>query len=269
MTIKHISVSQFKTYEDCPKKWYIEKIVGIRKPGTTATRFGTKFHEFMEEWARGSYNVDPIPKYMTPFIKKSPDFFKWLRTLQEPEIEEEINYVLPASGIPFIGFIDLQSGPGIIEDYKTVGDWKWALKEAALYEDVQMNMYAFVKKTIDVLIHYQFNKKTHGMKTVTAAYNPLVGQAVHDKIDMAAIKMSEDSEKPIEDILKNTNSCGKFGGCPFKDYCSNQCSIKELKVRVENPHVKERGQEELINMEPQNRLAELASEIMHNQSGMF
>ena len=264
MPLKHISVSQYKTYTDCKKKWYIEKVVGIRTPGTPATEFGSKFHEFMEKWVETKGNI-PIPDFMASFYAASPDFFKQLTKYTSPKIEEELNYILPVSQIAFVGYVDLQSSKGKVQDYKTVGSWKWALREDTLRDDIQMNMYGHLITDAALLVHFQFNKQTHMMKTVAVPFDPRKGKKVHDLIDEAAGFMQADSKKPIEDIEKNTKSCKKYGGCPFRDYCTNQVSLKELRVKIENPHVKKRGKEELNNMGQEDRLLELMDEKSHSK----
>ena len=264
MKLKHISVSQYKTYTDCHKKWYIEKVVGIKTPGTAATEFGSKFHDFMEKWVE-SHGSIKIPSFMQPYYRASTSFFTQLANLKNPKIEEELNYILPESQVPFIGYVDLQSDTGKVEDYKTVGSWKWALREDGLRDDVQMNMYAHLIKDTQTSTHYQFNKQTNMMKTVTVPFDPRRGQKTHDLIDQAAMQMQADANKSIEEVEKNIKSCKNYGGCPFREYCTNQCSIKELKVKIENPHVKERSKEELNNMESEDRILELASELDHSK----
>lgn len=257
--LKHVSVSQYKTYTDCPRKWYIEKVVGIRSPGTQATKFGSEFHEFLENYVGTAPRMDLVlvPKNMERFMDASPEFFDWLARLENPKVEEEINYILPVSKVPFIGFVDLQSSPQRVEDYKTVGDWKWALDKDGLREDIQMNMYAhLLGEDKKILTHYQFNKKTYRMKIIEVPYTPRRGKEVHDLIDEAAIKMKEDALiEDVEDTIKNTNSCGNYGGCPFRDFCTKKCNIEELKVKVEGGGKKDE------EMNYGERLKELASEM--------
>ena len=46
---KHVSASQLRTYTDCPRKWWIEKVGGISSPRSTAADFGVRVHYLLEK----------------------------------------------------------------------------------------------------------------------------------------------------------------------------------------------------------------------------
>jgi RecB family exonuclease len=41
--LEHVSASQIKTFKDCPRKWYYQKILGIPTPSTASTDLGSKY----------------------------------------------------------------------------------------------------------------------------------------------------------------------------------------------------------------------------------
>ena len=46
----HVSASQFKSYEQCKRKWYFEKVVNLPRPPAEHFAFGTVLHGVIERW---------------------------------------------------------------------------------------------------------------------------------------------------------------------------------------------------------------------------
>ena len=56
--VKHVSASQISTFLDCPRKWYLNKIVGLDSPSSAATELGGDVHTQLEAYLRGEGGPD-------------------------------------------------------------------------------------------------------------------------------------------------------------------------------------------------------------------
>ena len=100
----HVSASQIKTYLDCPRKWYLQKIVGLPSPSSASTELGKDIHSIIEAYFRDGLD---IPETDTGAIAKRG--LEYLPSRDEDlSIELGIHEALPIkhSPVPIIGFID-------------------------------------------------------------------------------------------------------------------------------------------------------------------
>lgn len=80
--IKHLSYSQYNTYTQCPRSWYLSKVVQAEEKQTWYLPIGSAVHDMIE--ARLSRtDVTPIAEdYFYPLIRKQmevePDTRQWL-----------------------------------------------------------------------------------------------------------------------------------------------------------------------------------------------
>lgn len=272
----HVSVSQAKTFDDCNMKWYLDKVEGIRPPATPALEFGNMFHEMMENIANGKpfeYLLEKS-KLLKKIFDRNEEYILNVANKQgvaEKEIREPL-----IGGVDFLGYVDFtvyEPNKIIIDDYKTVGDWKWALTINTLGGDPQLNIYAYYedeKMTKDgdsrpiYIRHIQFNKKTYTMKEVLVPYNAVTGRSMFQWMQGIAFKIIDTRKMKLGQVPKNKKSCSKYGGCPFQDFCNSTLSIEELRDMY-NPNVKERNVEELEVMKPEERLEEVEKEQNFNK----
>ena len=159
--IPHISYSQYNSYTNCPRSWYLGKLKQAEEKQTWFLPIGTAVHQMIED----ELNNDFVPKpsfasssaeiYFYPLIsaqlKIEPDMSKWLSggSLEAPvvgdlalqqvrdcfekaldfldeievwEVEYDVTGNLPGLEVPVKGFVD------IIGEHKKHGpiilDWK-------------------------------------------------------------------------------------------------------------------------------------------------
>lgn len=89
MTIEHISFSQYSSYTQCPRSWYLSKIARAEERQTWFFPVGTAVHSMIEDYLdpdtgdglRVSY-PDRAQNYFYPLIEKQmqiePDLSQWL-----------------------------------------------------------------------------------------------------------------------------------------------------------------------------------------------
>src|SRR5579859_5849689 len=48
--LRHVSASQIETFEDCPRRWYLDKVLGLAMPPSAAQARGVAIHKELEDW---------------------------------------------------------------------------------------------------------------------------------------------------------------------------------------------------------------------------
>lgn len=164
-----VSVSQMNTCDDCPLKWYFEKILKLPREEHDHFKFGTVLHACLERIILGE---EPFPEGWDADAPTGSSAL--IRSLVEEGVEVgavkpgtddqhvEYKFEIPLGeeydNLIFLGFIDLldlsQSFP-CVQDHKTVsgnkrarspeGVWgRYAKTVEGLKEDRQMLLYAWV-----------------------------------------------------------------------------------------------------------------------------
>lgn len=98
--IEHLSYSQFKSYTDCPRKWYLGKVRQAEEKQTWYLPIGIAVHSMIEDWINPEVHftgqdVIKASDYLYPLIEKQleiePDTSKWLAggSKDSPIIEEK------------------------------------------------------------------------------------------------------------------------------------------------------------------------------------
>lgn len=273
-----ISVSSAKTFQDCNMQYFIGSVLKIRKPDAPATLIGTKFAELTEALANGEdtspWLEDENQVTVKMLYNKNKEFLDNLEkevSKAEFELAFGINLYISYSG--WIDAIIETEDKIILRDYKTCGSWQYTLTDKNLGVDEQLNIYGYFihtyynpKNKPIWLEHQQFHKGTGMRKEVRVPYNHEEGKVIYDWIVEQAEGIIDVRRLNISKVNKNFDSCGKFGGCPYQPYCKGNTSLEELKEML-NPNVKERTKEELTQMKPEERLAELRKEQEFNKKG--
>ena len=166
----HVSVSQMNTCDDCPLKWYFEKILKLPREEHDHFKFGTVLHACLERILQGE---EPFPAgWDTDAPAGTSDM---IRSLVEEGVEVgavkpgphdncevEYEFKIPLGpeydDLLFVGFIDLLDISRFfpcVQDHKTVSGNKRAKTPEAVWgryaktveglkEDRQMLLYAWV-----------------------------------------------------------------------------------------------------------------------------
>lgn len=224
---KHVSASQIKTYLDCPRKWYLQKIVGLPSPSSPSTELGKEIHSVIEAYFRDGLDIPDSD--IGQIAKRGLEFLP--NPSEDLSIELGIHEALPIkeSPIPIMGFIDLlHKGQGFVRiiDHKTTSSKKYTKTSKELGYDVQMNIYA--KAVFDnmptleqvELVHVYYGTKTPSWSSsVSYVLTRQENEEQFIEIVKTIDKMKLDAIKEETTIEKNLDSCFKFGGCPYRSEC--------------------------------------------------
>lgn len=171
--LKHISYSQYNTFENCPRSWYLGKVVKAEEKPTWFLPVGTAVHTMIEDNLDGEMaeNLKTAEDYFFPLIEKQmliePDTSKWLTgsangvairdglALQQVkdcfekalefldqidvwEVEWDASGPLPGLEVPVVAYVD------IIGEHKKYGpviaDWKTGSQKPS--SNFQLETYA-------------------------------------------------------------------------------------------------------------------------------
>jgi len=220
------SASQLKTYKECPRKWFISKILGVRTPGTEATRVGTRVHEAIEDFINyGKALRDPVALPAKDWLW--PIF---LRNKRTDDIKVEKEFEITFDGFNLSGKIDIAIfTDATIVDHKTTSAWKWAMNEEQLAEDIQVHTYAYVffqqkpeANHVKIVYNYMKKKKGKAQRLVTIALSREANENFMRAYILPLLQgMEKDATKvlPLDVSPNEYSACGKYGGCPFRDFC--------------------------------------------------
>lgn len=241
----HLSASQLKTADECPRKWYWQKIIGVRVPETGAMTLGKAIHSELEGWARGS--DAPLSPLAAAGLVHLPPRSEAL--LAESPLEQPS---LTLRGIPFLGYIDLAAPPGAwrdvpaIVDHKTTSDFRWAKTPDALSTDPQAVAYArwaamryygaglaegaidahpatdTGDRTVDVRFVYYRTRGAIATKPVDVTFKVRDLAPQWERFGKTVDAMKRYAEVPETEaraVPANLSACDMFGGCPHRARC--------------------------------------------------
>jgi RecB family exonuclease len=215
---EHISYSQFNTYTQCPRNWYLSYIRKAQQVQTWYLPIGTAVHQMVEEHLKGVPRYDGQPPKAEDFfyplvsaqMEIEPDLPKWVaggkkddpcvegKALQKVkdcfekaleflgdvdvwEVEFDASGSLPGLSVPIKAFVD------IIGEHKKHGpvilDWKTGSKKPK--DNFQLETYAALLK----MSEYGRRAKLADIKGLWAMLDP--GAAVARPMDLSAVDPAE------------------------------------------------------------------------------
>lgn len=269
-----ISVSSAKLVNMCQKKYYIEKVLNIVPPEAPHFFIGKVFAKLTEAIAKRMPFEHILQKseVVACLYDKNIDWFQENVT-KTSQAEMELNFEISLI-LQFLGYIDaifFEEKRILIRDFKTASDFKWSLDEIGLSSDEQLNIYGYFidkyhnPKRLPIWIEQQqFHKTSHKRRQVQVPYCADTGKQTYDWMIMQADKIREVLGMDLEDVPKNTKSCGAFGGCKNRPYCEGGMTIEELEDMF-NDAIKKRSKQEIKEMKPEERLEETKQEINFNK----
>lgn len=245
------SASQVDCFRQCPRKWFLQYVCGVKTPGSPSQELGTKIHAEIEGYlTKGAWpNEDPTALVAAQAsVKNLPK--------PGPDLLVEHEFVLPIGskapgGEPQMmgGFVDLAHGRAlkegklVIRDHKTTKDYVWNKTEAELRHNTQGITYAFWGYSVAKLAregallnplfdpiwdegidsvefghHYVKSKKPFG-SVVVAADMPWEKVAtewtrIRSDVDVMTELAATGSDDPHA-VAGNSDSCDAYGGCFF------------------------------------------------------
>lgn len=225
--VPHVSASQITTFRDCPRKWYLDKIVGLERPSTPATALGSAVHAVLEAYLRGE--VDSLDGDTEAHRIAQQGFDHLPRRGDHLDIELSLESDMPLSDavVPVKGFVDLiDHESGEIIDHKTSSNKRYTKTSRELATNVQMVLYAsayfarYPERDRVTLTHVYYGTRTPWSKRVsvkvTRSHVASEWEAIKETIaDMVQASKADNAG----DVPACYESCDKFGGCPFMGQC--------------------------------------------------
>ena len=92
---EHISFSQWNTYTNCPRNWYLSRVRHAEETQTWFLPIGTAVHQMIEDQLAGEIDSPSAEQVFYPLIQKQmliePDTTKWLAggSKDSPVVEEK------------------------------------------------------------------------------------------------------------------------------------------------------------------------------------
>lgn len=246
--VQYLSVSSLDKAETCLRSWWYRYVAHIVEPVGAAPAAGVALHSELERYLRtGDRNLSALALSGLHLLPERGDHLL---------IEHPINGEITADGVPIKGRIDLID-TAYEQDVVEVIDWKWKrdgknaaymLEPNELLGTLQMSGYgAFVAVTFPRVTHVRLSHgyfplrgrkpfkshKLHGVEDVVRAWERAT--PIARTIKHAA------TQPTAETVDANTNSCGRYGGCTHREYCTafgrhslanvfGETAAKELKM---------------------------------------
>ena len=222
-----LSATEIETFETCRRKWAYLYLDGIKPPSSKAAQFGTLVHGFLRNYLIG-YQIDHQSQegqVAKPGLSYLPS------RLPEENTERPIFFL--TQGHIFHGYIDFFDNVGcqtwLIGDHKTTADLNRALTGTNLKKDIQANIYAqwaFSENRAEtVRLRWIYYRTKSTPKAICVEAELSKAEAEENFIRIAKIADEITSivkDKPASAALhKNTNSCFKYGPCPFYAKCKS------------------------------------------------
>lgn len=238
MKLPNLSASGYGTFKDCPRKWWYEKVIGLRGPPTEAMSMGTRMHALIETYLKTGAWTGPYAAQLTPLCVPALEWLVPLRhRIVDPQRDAfvEAPLSLPAGTLgtlPIKGFVDYCDDTPLVIDHKTkndLSDTRFLYTAETVTGDPQMLFYAQllwgdVRPPTVELGHIYYSRSTPGADG-SARGLATWGQVEDntEKFVQAAHAMhsyvgARDKEQAHE-IPHDLAACAKYGGCPHAAYC--------------------------------------------------
>lgn len=225
--LPHVSASQITTFRDCPRKWYLNKIVGLVSPGSSATELGSQVHAALESYLRRESDVIGTEDEIGEIARTGAEYLPERGDHLEIELSLEENMPLRDAPVLVKGFVDLiDHNNNEIIDHKTSGNKRYTKTQRELKVNVQLMMYAeayfqrFPDKDKVTLTHIYYGTRSRWSKRVSVTVTREHVASEWAKIKDTINEMITASCAPnASEVYAEYDSCSKYGGCPFKGAC--------------------------------------------------
>lgn len=224
--VQYLSVSSLGKAETCLRSWWYRYVAHIVEPIGTAPAAGVALHSELERYlCTGDRNLSALALSGLHLLPTRGDHLM---------IEHPIDGEITADGVPIKGRIDLidTSDPNTVE----VIDWKWKrdgknaaymLEPNELLSTLQMSGYgAFIAATFPRATHVRLSHgyfPLRGRKPFKSSKLHVVDDVVRawERATPIARTIKHAAMQPTaETVDANTNSCGRYGGCTHREYCT-------------------------------------------------
>lgn len=244
--MKSVSASQIRNWQQCPRKWYFEKVADF--PVTTSPQqlIGQDIHDKLEKHLKyGEALEDAASREAVALLP----IYRRLFFLTEYPTNYNLDFHV--ADVPVRGRLDvldlqnLRAGVVDIYDFKTTSSFEYMKTEEELARDVQMVLYgAWAQHRLRVpyvrLSHVYVHKKKPQAKLVsTELLDTAHVQSVFSGITTVVEKMKVSyGASNHYDVPKNTSACFAYGKqCEFFDICDSPTKTKDLKQQLEDKNM--------------------------------
>jgi PD-(D/E)XK nuclease superfamily protein len=226
-----VSPSQMKTADDCLRMWGYQQIDGIRSPGSAGTELGTLTHAQLERYFQSIGTIYPDATALAGRIANSGlALLPKPRPLSPEWPGPEFQFNFTVDGCDFRGTIDLpyvDDGVAVVLDHKTLKDFRYCETSESLKVAYQRIIYS-----VAALRHFDTDLSRadwiyygtippHPSKTVSYGPEP-ADETLGLFTDLVLPKAKELvrlRKFKSTDLPQNFQSCGKYGGCSFRERC--------------------------------------------------
>lgn len=226
------SASSLKLLKECNRKWYFEKVMGLKPPvkSQAALNRGSELHKIVEAYLEGK--TDEIDDPLAVLHQAVLDARR-----AEQNLKVEDYFKIERGGITLRGFIDLHTARGIW-DHKTSSDLKrYGETVETLPQNLQLNLYAhhwfslYPDAPTCTVGHIQY--QTKGKPKVALVEATLTREQVErymvEVVDPLLALQKEVAKLPgAEYVEPERTSCWNYGGCPFRDKECKPYTYKEI-----------------------------------------
>lgn len=230
-----ITTADPNTYGGCFRKFFYDKVLGLKEPETEPQKLGKKCHKEIEDHL--IYDTGALSAIVMAGYQFIPD--------RDPLLEIEHNitpqHFYEVAGVPVVGMLDIINPTGryispmgeyILENLVEVLDWKTTsdisyvkaghllktLHQMVLYGEYTSRRYNADRVRLSH-VYFQTKRTKKSEKTTTIltredSYKhwPKMERVVRTLIDLAP-------ETDINKVPANTSSCTAFKGCFYSDRC--------------------------------------------------
>lgn len=217
------SPSQAKTYLECPRKWWFEKIEQVQPPSqqTGSQSLGSRLHAEIEAWLENGHpTTDPL---------LAPTFESWLYQFSAPQPYVEHHFSVPVgeTGVMcrgYIDFVDVNEETGLVTvwDHKTTKSTRYMKTCEGLRDDPQCLVYLYAVRHLGTSFRFGHHYvRTDRPSAPTFVTVDKTAQEVEDGWEKF-IGMTTDMALVVASGVRpngNTDACWNYGGCPFRDTC--------------------------------------------------
>lgn len=259
-----LSVSGFKTWISCRRRWWYEKVAGRREPPSPILATGLAVHAALEEYLRtGAWGVPEVkssPPDWTPLdrlqvaggalelAKYGTETLDHLRVIPHGRIEHKIRIMKDHPASPFslnyFGAVDFCAPePPLVVDHKTTGDLKGRFipSKDDLTRDPQLLLYGALlwggsKPPIIQVAHHYYQTTRKGKPFKHEVLGPVgVNWGECEAMLGAFVEASDEMAKAIPQdaasIPYNQRACRAYGRmCPHAEDCTASPANRETAV---------------------------------------
>lgn len=228
LQLAHVSPSQIKTFDLCPRKHWLEKIGGLPVPTNAGAEFGTRGHAAVEQRILTQAWPDGDPEAVRVAMAG------WRFVPQEGPLLVEQEMRLEGAKLPIIGRIDLIAPQqSVVIDHKFMSSLRWIKTPEELKRDPQAVIYctwAWRQRHLRVSslafrhIVYQ-TKGRPDAKTVQCKFLPGELEAaytqIESKVAQIAANARERDPSRVRGAMESHDSspCKAYDGCPHQSHC--------------------------------------------------